>query len=118
MQDQIRSGEKKGLYEKVEKTRNGALLVLREQEQGPQISYFLPNYSLRGKKNIVCTVNAGKETQAEFLFNGMPVKKQQLQRESQRRIAIDLHNLPLALQFNYLEIHSGPSLELVRVRIE
>ena len=118
MQDQIRSGEKKGLYEKVEKTRNGALLVLREQEQGPQIRYFLPNYSLRGKKNIVCTVNAGKETQAEFLFNGMPVKKQQLQRESQRRIAIDLHNLPLALQFNYLEIHSGPSLELVRVRIE
>jgi hypothetical protein len=118
LQNQIRKGEIKGLYEKVEKTRNGTLLVLTEREKGPQIRYFLPHYFLRGKKNIVCTIDVNREMEAEFLFNEKPVKRQRLQAGSQSKIVIDLKNLPLAMQFNYLEIRSGPSLELIRVRIE
>jgi hypothetical protein len=118
LQNQIRQGESRGLYEKIEKTQNGTLLVLSEREQGPLIRYFLPHYSLRGKKSIVCTVAANRETDARFLFNEKPVKWQRLQGGTQSRIVIDLKNLPLALQFNYLEIRSGPSLELIKVRIE
>jgi hypothetical protein len=118
MQKQVRMGESKGLYEKIKKTKNGTLLVLSEREQGPQIRYFLPHYSLGGKKNLVCTINANSETEAEFLFNEKPVKRQRLLAGTQNRIIIDLQNLPLALQFNYLEIRSGPSLELIKVRIE
>jgi hypothetical protein len=118
LQSKIRLGEIKGLYERVYKTKNGILLVLAEREQGPQIRYFLPHYSLRGKKNLVCDINSHKETEAEFLFNEKPVKRQQLQAETQSRITIDLENLPLVLQFNYLEIRSGPSLELIKVRID
>jgi len=118
LQNQIRQGEILGLYEKIEKNRDGTLLVLKEREQGPRIRYFLPHYSLRGKKNIVCIVYANGETVAEFLFNGKPVKNQQLQAGIQNRVVIDLHDLPLAAQLNYLEIHSGPSFELLKVRIE
>jgi hypothetical protein len=118
LQNQIRRGERLGLYEKVKKTREGTLLVLTEREQGAQIRYLLPHYSLKGKKNIICTVNANRETTAEFLFNEKPVKQQQLQGGVQNRIVINLHNLPLAAQQNYLEIHSGPSFELLKVRIE
>jgi hypothetical protein len=118
LQSQIREGASKRLYEKIEKTRNGILLVLNEREQGPKIRYFLPNYSLRGKKNLVCAINSNRETEAEFLFNDKPIKRQRLQAGSQNRIVVDLNNLPLALQFNYLEIRSGPSLELIKVRIE
>lgn len=118
LQNQIRKGDIAGLYEKVDITQNGTLLVLAEREQGPQIRYSLPHYSLRGKKNLVCDINSHGETEAEFLFNEKPVKRQQLQAGTQSRIVIDLQNLPLALQFNYLEIRSGPSLELIKVRIE
>lgn len=118
LQNQIRKGERAGLYEKIEKTPNGTILVLAEREQGPKIRYFLPHYSLRGKKNLVCTIAANMETEAKFLFNEKPVKWQRLQAGTQNRIVIDLKNLPLAMQFNYLEIRSGPSLELITVRIE
>jgi hypothetical protein len=117
LQNQIRKGEEESLYEKVEKTPNGIFLVLAEREQGPQIRYFLPYYSLRGKKNLVCTIAANRETAAEFLFNEKLVNRQRLQAGTQSRIVIDLQNLPLAMQFNYLEIRSGPSLELLKVRI-
>ncbi|MCX6555843.1 MAG: hypothetical protein NTW95_00180 [Candidatus Aminicenantes bacterium] len=118
LQNQIRKGESQGLFEKVEKTPNGILLVLSEREQGAKILYFLPYYSLRGKKNLVCTFNANRETAVEFLFNEKPVSNQRLRPESQNNIVINLQNLPLAWQFNYLEIDSGPSLELLKVRIE
>ena len=118
LQNQIRKGESLGLYEKVEKTQDGIFLVLAERERGPQIRYFLPHYSLRGKKNLVCDIAANRETEAEFLFNEKPVKRQRLQAGTKNRIVIDLKNLPLALQCNYLEIRSGPSLELIKVRIK
>jgi len=115
---QIEKGISRGLFDKVEKTNYGTLLVLSEREQGEKIRYFLPRYSLIGKKNLVCTLNTNRESTADFIFNESPVKHQQLQPESQNNIVINLQNVPLALQFNYLEIHSGPSLELLRVRIE
>ena len=118
IQNHIRSGESKGLYEKVKKNNYGTLLVLNEREKGPQIRYFLPHYALRGKSNLICSINANEETQAEFLFNGSPVKKEFFQKETRNRIMITLKNRSLAPQFNYLEIRSGPSLELVKVRIE
>jgi hypothetical protein len=118
MQRQIRLGEAKSIYDKVEKTAYGTMLVISEKEYGPQIRYFLPYFSLRGKKNLVCFINAHKEKEAEFMFNGQAIKKQQLQTGSRNRIIINLRDQPLALQFNYLEIHSGPSLELVKLRIE
>jgi len=118
LQEQIRKGDNKGLFEKVEKTNYGTLLVLSEREQGGKIRYFLPYYSLIGKKNLVCTLNANREPVADFLFNEKPVKHQRLQAGSKSNIVINLQNLPLALQFNYLEIRSGSSLELLKVRVE
>jgi hypothetical protein len=118
LKKQIRKGESKGLFERVERTRNGFLLVLAEQEQGPQIRYFLPYFALKGKKNLVCSIEANKETAAEFLFNEKPVKRQLLRAGSQSRIVINLQDLSLALQFNYLEIRSGPTFKLLKVRIE
>ncbi len=118
MQRQIRLGANQSLYEKVEKTDNGTLLVLNEKESGAQIRYLLPHFSLRGKKNLVCVINAHGETKAEFLFNDRSIKTQRLQAKKQNKIVLNLNNQPLALQFNYLEIRSGPSLELIRVRIE
>ncbi|RQW03664.1 hypothetical protein EH223_09735 [candidate division KSB1 bacterium] len=118
LKNQIKKGESKGLFEKIEKNRHGILLVLAEQEQGPQIRYFLPYFALKDKKNLVCTIDANEETIAEFRFNEKPVKKQRLQLGSRSRIVINLQKLPLALQFNYLEIRSGPSLKLLKVRIE
>ncbi len=114
----IRQGEGLKLYEKVEKTPTGILLVLNEREKGPKIRYFLPQYSLRGKKSLVCSIDAHRETAAEFLFNDRPVKQQALQAGALNTIRIGLEGLPLETQFNYLEIRSGPSLELIRVRIE
>ena len=118
MQNQIRLGETRGLYEKIEKTKNGVLLVLTERELGPQIRYFLPHYALRGRDSLACSFNSKDETEAEFLFNGRPVKRLPLQPGTLRKVIIGLENLPLASQFNYLEIRSGPSFELNRVRIE
>ena len=118
MQSQIRSGETKNLYEKIFKTKNGTLLVLDEKETGPHIRYFLPHYCLIDKKNLVCTMNANNEKQAEFLFNGVSIGKQQLQTGIENKIMIDLRHRPLLTQINSLEISSGPSLELVKLRIE
>jgi len=118
LQIHIREGENKRLYQTVKKTPDGILLVLNERENGPQIRYFLPNYSLRGKKRLVCLIDANQEKEAKFLFNDKPLKKQLLQTGSRNKIVLDLVGLPLAAQFNYLEIRSGPSLELVKTRIE
>jgi hypothetical protein len=118
LQNQIRKGQDNGLYEKIEKTQGGIMLVLAEREQGSQIRYFLPNYSLQGKKYIACTINANRETTAEFLFNEKPVKQQQLLAGTINRVVIDIVKLSIDPQFNYLEIRSGPSLELLKVRIE
>ena len=118
IQGQIRSGEEKKIYEEVKKTKNATLLVLDEKEQGPQIRYFLPHFSLRGKNNLACTINANGEKEAEFLFNGQSLGSRRLNIGSQSKIMIELKTLPLAQQFNYLEINSGPTLELIKVRIE
>jgi hypothetical protein len=118
IQNQVRQGENKGLFEKTEKTKNGILLVLNEREQGPRIRYFLPHYSLMGKKSIVCTINANQETEVELRFNDKPVKKQRLQNGIQNSIVIGLEELSVDMQFNTLEFRSGPSLELIKVRIE
>jgi hypothetical protein len=115
---QIKRGKEAGLYEKVETTQSGIVLVLSEREQGASIRYFLPHFALRGKKRLVCTVAANRETAAEFLFNGAPVKQEPLQAGTQTTIVIRLQDLALAPQFNYLEIRSGPSFELLRVRTE
>ena len=116
IQSQIRRGENGGLYERVDITQNGTLLVLTEREQGPRIRYFLPHYSLRGKKNLICDIVSNRETEVEFMFNEKTVKRQQLLAGTQNRIVLDLQNLTLSWQFNYLEIRSGPSLELIKVR--
>jgi len=118
MQNQVRLGESRGLYERVAKRKNGTLLVLSEHEHGSRIRYFLPHFALRGKDGLICRVKANGEKEAEFLFNGSLVKKQPLQKEGETPIVIGLRGLPLALQFNYLEINSGPGLELINVRIE
>jgi hypothetical protein len=118
LQKQIQKGKSKGLFEKVEKTNVGIFLVLTEREQGAKIRYFLPHYALRGKKSLVCTIDSHGETAAVFIFNKKPVKQQELKAGTKSRIVIEIANLPLTLQFNYLEIHSGPSLELLKVRIE
>jgi hypothetical protein len=115
---QIGIGISKGLFDKVEKTNYGTLLVLSEREQGQKIRYFLPHYSLMGKKNLVCTLKANRESAAAFIFNERPVTHRQLQPGSQCNIAINLQDLSLASQFNYLEIHSSSSLELLKVRVE
>jgi hypothetical protein len=118
LKNHIREGERKGLYEKVEETPNGFLLVLNEREQGPQIRYFLPHYSLRGKNKLVCSLAANQENTAEFLFNDKQVKRQPLQAGTQNIVVIALDKRLMDMQFNYLEIRSGPSLQLLQVRIE
>ena len=118
MQRQVRLPAAKSLYEKIEKTEFGALLVLDEKETGPRVRYFLPHYSLRNRKNLVCTIRANKEWEAEFLFNDVLIGKKQLQVGTLNRIVIGLSHLALAKQSNYLEIRSGDSLELLKVRVE
>ncbi len=118
LRNSVRLGESRGLYEKVERNANGILLVLKEGEPGPRIRYMLPYFSLRGKRRLVCTIAAHREAEAEFLFNDRPVKRQRLRPGEAGTVAISLDGLRVNAQFNYLEIRSGPSLELVRVRIE
>jgi hypothetical protein len=118
LQNRVRAGESRGLFEKVETTPTGILLALSEREQGAKIRYFIPHYALRNKENIICTIEANKEKEAEFIFNEKPFTRLKLQPQTQSRIVIDLKSLTLASQFNYLEIRSGPSLELIKVRIE
>ncbi len=118
IQSQIRLGEMKGLFEKVERNRNGTLLVLCEREQGPRIRYFLPYYALKGKNYLVCTTNVDRKMEAEFLFNGNSIHRQLLVPGSRSPIVLDIGAQPREMQFNYLEIRSAPSLELVKVRIE
>lgn len=118
IQNQIRLGAAKGLYAKIEKTAAGTLLVLDEREKGPLIRYFLPHYCLRNKKHLACTIAANNETEADILFNGLLLERHKLETGRLNKIVIDLKQKPLALQSNYLEIRSGRSLELVKVRIK
>jgi hypothetical protein len=117
MQKQVHLGLSRRLYEKIESNRDGVLLVLDEREPGPEIRYFLPHYALRGKKSLVCSVQASEETNAAFLFNGVLQKTVTLPAGSVSSVHFDLGKKFIALQFNYLQIRSGPGFELIRVRL-
>jgi hypothetical protein len=118
LKETVRRGEELGLYEEVVRAPHGILLVLGERERGPRIRYFLPHYALRGKRTLSCTVDAGSEATAEFLFNGKPAGQNALRPGERNTVAIELKGAPLQPQFNYLEVRSGPSLELLSVRLE
>ena len=118
LKSSVRLGQERGLYEKVEPQPGGMLLVLDERERGPSIRYFLPHFALRGKTRLRCTLNAGREAAVEFRFNGGRVDRRALEPGNRNTLAIDLDGLTLEPQFNYLEMRSGPSLELISLRIE
>jgi len=113
-----REGERRGLFERVQKTRAGLLLVLAERETGPVIRYFLPYYTLAGKRKLICDLHSRQSETVDFLFNGVNLLTRILPGSGSDRIEIPLEGVTLHPQANHLEIRTNGNVELVRVRID
>jgi len=118
IRETVRAGEEAELYEKVVRSRQAILLVLRDRLEGKRIEVEIPYYFFVGKRTLSFRLDGDATAPGRLIFNGFLLTPTAGGNSASETVRLPVASLPLNHQQNRLTATADRDLVLENIRLD